>query len=111
MSEDNYTSLAIEFWNSDFILTARGVLDIRALLMNFLPVMRDEQFYGPAPSYIGVTLRDDFVDIVSEYLITLLFEPGVVMRLPVTSAEITHYIDMATLYKKQYVENVRKALA
>ncbi len=84
----DFTLYTVDLWNSDYRLVPHGVSEVRALLRKFLPLMRDEVFYGPAPSFIGITIRSDCVGDVHERLMALLQKPGILLKLPTTEAEL-----------------------
>jgi len=54
------TSYSLDLGSSDFKLSLYGMQCVRELLFRFQPFMHYGCFYGPAPSFVGFTIRSDF---------------------------------------------------
>ena len=91
---EGYVSLSIDFWQSDYRLSMRGIDRVREVLRKFLPIMWQEEFYWPSMDFIGITARPDFADAVIQAINIVLDNPENVIRMPVTRDEIFRYFDM-----------------
>lgn len=82
------TSYSLDLGSSDFKLSLYGMQCVRELLFRFQPFMHYGCFYGPAPSFVGFTIRSDFSNALIKRFDKLLWEPRVLRRLPTTKSEL-----------------------
>lgn len=102
---------AVDFWDSDYQLTRHGISEVRGLLQKYLPVMKEQEFRGLAPSHIEFSIRSEYADELITRLGQLIRDLYVLEHLPITKSEIEAYLNFIILGEKQCAEAAQRSSA
>lgn len=88
---DGFTAIDVDFFSSDYRLTARGREGFRGLFMQHITKIKNGVFFGPAWDWAGAIVVNGATELVLAEILNVLADPRNLARLPTTPKEIDYY--------------------